>query len=302
LNGSYRRQSTVRRLSSIVKRELRAGVLGLAVLGLLLVVALAARGGHPGGAGRASDREVPYAVQESLITLMVILYVVAVVVVLVLAFRFRDRWIEPESHWLRNFLAALALLLVIVLGYFAIARSPIGQEADEGGGGAVREPRRPVQVESVPARKAEFNWPLALSLGGLIVVGGVIVYFRSRRSRSPGFQATVEEDLARAVETTIDDLRREPDARRAVIAAYANMERVLAAHGLARRRHDAPREYLARVLGRLEVRESAIRTLTALFEYAKFSAHEIDSAMKDDAISALEAIRDDLRRSKELAA
>jgi Domain of unknown function (DUF4129) len=284
-----------------VKRELRAGVLGLAVLGLLLVVALAARGGHPGGAGRASDREVPYAVQESLITLMVILYVVAVVVVLVLAFRFRDRWIEPESHWLRNFLAALALLLVIMLGYFAIARSPIGQETDEGGGGAVREPRRPVQVESVPARKAEFNWPIALSLGGLLVVGGVIVYLRSRRSLPPQF-ATVEEDLAHAVETTIDDLRREPDARRAVIAAYANMERVLAAHGLARQRHDAPREYLARVLGRLEVRESAIRTLTALFEYAKFSAHEIDAAMKADAISALEAIRDDLRRSEELAA
>jgi hypothetical protein len=154
----------------------------------------------------------------------------------------------------------------------------------------------------VPARAAEFSWLLALSIGGLIVVGATIVYLRSRRSRPPTTRTTVEEDLAHAVESSIDDLRSEPDARRAVIAAYANMERVLATHGLERRRPEAPFEYLARVLSRLDVRESAVRTLTRLFEYAKFSPHEIDAGMKSDAIAALEEIRDDLRRSEALAA
>ena len=87
-----------------------------------------------------------------------------------------------------------------------------------------------------------------------------------------------------------------------LIAAYAQMERTLARHGLRRSPAEAPLEYLARVLRRLEVREGAVRTLTALFEYAKFSPHEIDAAMKDDAIGALVAMREDLERREELAA
>jgi hypothetical protein len=45
-----------------------------------------------------------------------------------------------------------------------------------------------------------------------------------------------------------------------------------------------------------------VRSLTQLFEYAKFSAHEIDSGMKEQAIDALEDVRDDLRREEILAA
>jgi len=39
-----------------------------------------------------------------------------------------------------------------------------------------------------------------------------------------------------------------------------------------------------------------------LFEYAKFSGHEIDDAMKEEAIEALVAIRDDLQREETIAA
>ena len=38
--------------------------------------------------------------------------------------------------------------------------------------------------------------------------------------------------------------------------------------------------------------------LTALFEQAKFSRHEIDSGMKQDAIGALREIRDDLQATR----
>ena len=87
-----------------------------------------------------------------------------------------------------------------------------------------------------------------------------------------------------------------------MIAAYAQMERTLGAHGLRRNPADAPAEYLARILRGLHVRDSAVRTLTDLFEYAKFSPHEIDDAMKEKAIGALLAIRDDLQRQELLAA
>jgi hypothetical protein len=113
---------------------------------------------------------------------------------------------------------------------------------------------------------------------------------------------SVEEDLARAIGSTIDDLRGERDARQAVIAAYANMERILASHGVARGSAEVPYEYLARVLQMLQVRESAVRSLTEFFEYAKFSEHEIDHAMKERAIESLVTVSDDLQLTRELAA
>lgn len=118
----------------------------------------------------------------------------------------------------------------------------------------------------------------------------------------PSDERSLEADLVAALETTIDDLRNERDARKAVIAAYAQMERTLTSHGLARHRAEAPFEYLARILRGLHVRDSAARTLTDLFEYAKFSGHEVDAAMKEEAIEALVAIREDLQHEEQLAA
>ena len=57
-----------------------------------------------------------------------------------------------------------------------------------------------------------------------------------------------------------------------------------------------------RVLRMLDVRESAVRSLTELFEYAKFSHHEIDGSMKDRAIESLVAVKEDLQVRQELAA
>ena len=59
--------------------------------------------------------------------------------------------------------------------------------------------------------------------------------------------ARVAEDLAASISVAIDDLEAEPDARRAVIAAYARMEGALARHGLQRRPSQTPLEYLRQV-------------------------------------------------------
>ena len=80
-----------------------------------------------------------------------------------------------------------------------------------------------------------------------------------------------------------------------MIAAYARMEGVLGRHGLRRRPSETPLEYLRRILLGLTARADAVSRLTALFEQAKFSRHEIDASMKQDAIGALREIRDDLR-------
>src|SRR5204862_6540240 len=116
---------------------------------------------------------------------------------------------------------------------------------------------------------------------------------RRGKRRLPSDPA-VRGRLAEALDETLDDLCRERDPRRAVIAAYARMERVLAAHGIPRRRFEAPNEYLARVLGDLTRRSRAAERLTELFERARFSTHEIEPALKEDAIAAVEALQAEL--------
>ena len=73
------------------------------------------------------------------------------------------------------------------------------------------------------------------------------------------------------------------------------MEKALSHHGLPRERSEAPFEYLTRMLRELKVRAASALALTELFERARFSHHVIDVSMKDEAIDALIAVRDDLR-------
>ena len=61
------------------------------------------------------------------------------------------------------------------------------------------------------------------------------------------------DELLAAVDLSLEDLENDPDARRAVIRAYARMERALGSYGLARRPSETPLEYLARALTSLRV-------------------------------------------------
>ena len=110
---------------------------------------------------------------------------------------------------------------------------------------------------------------------------------------------TVAGDLADALDESLDALRAEPDPRRAVIAAYARLERVLGSHGFARRPDETPEEYLTRILDRLRVDSTSVRRLTDLFTEAKFSRHVVDATMKEDAIDALSSVRDELRARRD---
>jgi hypothetical protein len=291
-----------------VSRAAKAGALALGLTGLLLVVAFAAQGGHPTADGRIATRPVPETLQDSLVTLLAIAYVLAVIGIIIMFFH-RRSWHEPEgSRWLRNFVSVLALMLLVTLfGSWAIRHGHFRQENEQAKGGNAlgQAPGSPQQSrpQSLQTREAEFQWPLALGIGGLLVLGGVFLVVSRRRSLpAVAGDDGVREGLARVVETTIDDLHGEPDPRRAVIAAYAHMESTLAAHGLARRGAEAPFEYLARILRELNVRDTAVHSLTRLFEYAKFSPHEIDEDMREEAISALMAVRDDLLAQERVAA
>ncbi len=137
-----------------------------------------------------------------------------------------------------------------------------------------------------------------------VLVAGAAVFLVATRSvrRTPrpiGLRS--REAISHALDESLDDLRNEPDLRRAIIAAYARMERALAQAGTPRLPAEAPLEYLVRVLRDLDTSALAVIRLTDLFEWAKFSQHEPEPRMRDEAIDALVAVRDELRRPAETA-
>ena len=148
-----------------------------------------------------------------------------------------------------------------------------------------------------PGRESHRHIPwLAAGSGTALVLlaAAAAVVVARRRRRRPEPPPTAPADVVQVLDDTLDDLRREGDPRRAVIAAYARMERVLARHDLGRHPFEAPFEYLARVLSALQASRSSARRLTDLFERAKFSHHAVGESMKSEAIAALLTLRSEL--------
>jgi hypothetical protein len=151
-------------------------------------------------------------------------------------------------------------------------------------------------------RHVEFRWDELAVVLGLLLALAVLAAGMRRRLPPPPRRGRAPELLSAALDESLDDLRSDPDLRSAIVAAYARMEAALAAAGLPRRPAEAPLEYLERALLELDTSAGAIRRLTELFEWAKFSPHEPEPSMRDDAVDALAAVRDELRALQPLGA
>jgi hypothetical protein len=192
----------------------------------------------------------------------------------------------------RRLLAAAVAALVLVALFYG-RPGPLRRFArpEDAAGGLPRNSRIDA---AAGAPGPGFDWTAAaLVLGLLLVLAFAAFTMTRRRLKSPS--RLLQAELARALDASLDDLRAETDFRRAVIAAYSRMERVLDRSGRPRLPSEAPFEYLARALRDLDVGEVGARRLTELYEWAKFSAHDVDARMRDDAVDALERLRDELR-------
>lgn len=268
---------------------------GAGLLALLVLAAVGSRQEGWGGGG-GTPRAVPAVIIDSAYTL-VALVLLAGVVALVLRLR---RSLPPfkarqKSYWLTAvFFFVLSVFFAIVLVNADVFSRLPELLANATQGPAQPNPAvSPTAPDGSPPREPRFQWWLAaLSASAALAA---YLWRRRRRHAAPSKRRELAERLEAVLAETLEDLRSERDARRAVIRAYARMEAVFAAHGLPREPHETPLEYLARLLRDLRVRASAAHALTELFERAKFSQHEIDLAMKEEAIAALETVRDDLK-------
>jgi hypothetical protein len=181
-----------------------------------------------------------------------------------------------------------------------VRTTPLPRPAAGGTGGAVHLPGWLVYAG------------LAIVTAAAVVLVAAFVRLRAPAGRGVAVAAPAQgtagatdpdEDAARAqdrlreiVDRSLEELRADPNARRAIIGVYHLMERALERAGLPRAASEAPREYLARALAALQVGAAAPRRLTALFERARFGAGELDLGLRDDAIDALLALREELAR------
>lgn len=271
---------------------MRRPLIAATLLGLLALVALGSRSGTWGG--DEGPREISPVAIDYAATIGLIFFVALMILSIVNIRALRGQVKLERVSGLR----ALVLFLTVftVLGYIGLNNFRLRPQEEEEND-TVFGPPRPEEREDArlprDRRPPELQWWL-VAVAGVAGAVGVILYRRRPRRERRERDALLAEELTSLIGETLDDFEGD-DPRRAVIRAYARMEAVLAAHGLARLRYEAPLEYLARVLRELNVRAEAAHALTELFELARFSHHEIDAAMKLEAIEALQTVRDDLK-------
>jgi heme/copper-type cytochrome/quinol oxidase subunit 2 len=283
-------------------RRGRRVALVLALLALLLAaVAIASAGNTPigsGGARRPADQVVDIAA-----SLFLVVMALGVVMMIVLYSLRRD--VLAESARLRRQkgrwqgLLVLGIFFVLLAIFVWVPRSHPNERLQTSRDAAQKAAEEQKRQGRTPYEPQFTIWPV-LVVAGLAGAGLTAAYVshRARRRALGRGDPELALILADVVEETLDDLRTERDPRKAVIAAYARLERALAAYGLPRRPSEAPEEYVARILGDLEVGSASVQRLTALFARAKFSQHEVDEGMKDDAIDTLEELRSELRAAE----
>jgi hypothetical protein len=182
--------------------------------------------------------------------------------------------------------AFLAVVFSFLLGQADMTQSPPPVTPTTGDVGALPPPGPPPPVS--PA----FHWfvlGLAASIA-VVVPLGLVVRHRLRPIDSERETGAVPDSVVRAMGDSIAQIERDPDARRAIIRAYAQMEHAFDDAGIPRRPHEAPFEYLGRALRGLRVNPPAAGRLAALFERARFSQHVVGAETKHEAIGALREV------------
>ncbi|HET7093623.1 MAG TPA: hypothetical protein VFI22_09105, partial [Thermomicrobiales bacterium] len=150
----------------------------------------------------------------------------------------------PAPWWVKAIVAAVPLLTVAAIVYAILhirpgapPPQPIELAPPVGGGSSLGDG---------VASALSLGWWEYLIAAALAVIAFAL-FLRALRRPPAAFVPAVEPQrrariLAEAVGASLADARQEADPRRAVIAAYATMERVLADRGMPRREAEAPLE------------------------------------------------------------
>ncbi len=210
-----------------------------------------------------------------------------------------DRAVEVPRipAWLRAVTQILSILGFMAFAYLLSRSGALSGLLSLGAGGAPGGPAGLAEEGPVLAPPL-IIWTfgvlaVAAGLGALALAMWVALGDRPARPQNQDDDAGAESSppLQSAVDDSLEDLRADPDARRAIIRCYARFERVAAGSGVERQPWATPMEFMREALGRLPVPRTAVPTLTGLFEVARFSQHALGVGERDRALLALDEIR-----------
>lgn len=262
---------------------------------LLPVVALASRPESAGGARLLSDEPIRVALDVLTYLLLIAALLGLLIIVWVLWPRPGEE-LPPLPRRRRHTATAIALGSAVLIAIWLRGRhlselpNLPGLTQPGIGAPAVGSPRALPQTARVAVGP---DWIAVAIVAGLVLAAAVLAWHtlrsaRIRPSRSP--LASLEALLDDAIE----DVLAEADPRRAVIAAWARLERVLAGHGLPRRAAEAPFEFALRACLELGIQRASLERLADLYEWARFSLNEVTPAMREEALNGLLDVRDGL--------
>ena len=284
-----------------LRRSFASGSRRLALIGvvavLLAVVAWAVTGVQTGGAS-GSARTMSPGVSGTLTAIVAAAWGAGVVVLIVMVRRLRRRLGQdaegleppPPVPW---WVTMVAWLIVAAVFLMLLMTFRNGQD---------RQPRTPAPTAApgdlTSGTPEDQRRPSAWVIVGFAVgaaAAAAALAFTGRRA------ASIEEDreplpellrhVVGVVDDSIGDIERDPDPRRAIIRAYVRMEAVLTRGGIPRRPSETPLEYIDGALRTLAIPAAPVRSLTDLFEIARFSDRQIDVSMKRRAVDCLLDIR-----------
>jgi hypothetical protein len=219
-----------------------------------------------------------------------------------------ELYYEPPrvSPWILVLLWLLALLPFAAAGYLLwLGWSPLHE------GGPLQPPFLGPALQAPAVSDTPTGPPASVPLlDGAVVVLALLtglaslglmawIYFGDRLARwwAGPFSAGTPERLSEAIEESLDDLRREPDPRRAIIQCYRRFEHSLARSNVARAPWQTPLEFMRAALNRLPLPADAVQSLTDLFQVSRFSDHPIGFSERDLACEYLGQIKAALERS-----
>jgi hypothetical protein len=270
------------------------------LMAFLALVAVAAAGHAPSAGVNRPSAPAPHLLQDYIATLAILVMPVGAVLILwamLMKNVYKDVPLKSKEIPLHGVPRPfIQVAIIIALIGIALHYGPFFDNKNQNSTTAeTRKGKKTKATDRPPPYEPQFQWLPMFVVGSLVVgIGGAMVLMSVRRQRELLAATPIRETLEEVLTETLDDLRREPDPRKAVIAAYSNMERTLAARGVPRHESEAPDEYLARILEVVGASGHSVRRLTRLFARARYSPHEIDLQMKEDAIDALTGLRAEL--------
>jgi hypothetical protein len=195
----------------------------------------------------------------------------------------------PSAPWWQQ-IVALAVVFVLLAALPLLFLIPGGASSPRRGGFTHAGQRSPAHV-SRPATRSTPWAAVVFGVAGLVGFAGALGWLVWPVRVGPAREQPVPmEAAARAGRSALDAIAND---RLAILAAYEAMVATLRERGVARRPSDAPRELLLRAVSHAPSSMLVhARTLTALFERARFADAPVGPNDRRDAEHALAALED----------